>query len=130
MNTLEQIMEAYMAEFGPKTCHERFLVQLMSHARWKMSRLAAMENRLFEIVLADRATPAQAKSLASFQKYMAAAERTYFRAFRELQACRKSATKAEADALIKEMHAIGNAPWPVEAAAAAPSKTEAAPKRL
>lgn len=133
---VEQHIKDYTAEFGPQTEHERFLVASMAHARWKLGRLAEIEAQLFEIIVAGLATPAQERALASFQKYTAAAERTYYRAVRELQAGRKSAAKAQAQALIREMHAIGQAPLPTfedfcksEPQPVAP-KTAAAPRRL
>lgn len=124
---VEQHLAAYTAQFGPKTEHERFLVQTMAHARWKLECLQDMEARLFELVMSDLATAAQTKAFAMYQRFSAAAERSYYKAYRELLAGRKANLKAETKALVAEMQAIANAPMPQFNEV---GKSVAAPRRL
>lgn len=110
--TFSQQMAAYTAEFGPANHHERFLVESMAHARWKIENLRLLETKLVMELFIEERTRLQAQDLAMLQKHIAAGERSYYKAFRELQAGRKAEAKAESEAFRAQVLAIANTPMP------------------
>ena len=91
------LLNNYGAEFTPTTCHETYLVEQMAHASWKLNHLRTVEATLFEEFLA---TPSgeiqndQTARLNHMQRIVAAVERSYHQAHRELIASRRRDAKA------------------------------------
>lgn len=112
----EHLRAAYMERFHPAGQPEADLVETMASARWRLNRLVAIETRLFEkeMVLHDAEISEQfkeidaegklacvfercaneGKSLALLMRYEGQINRTYDRAFRQLQALQKPAQAA------------------------------------
>jgi hypothetical protein len=98
----EALATALRAEFHPDGEHENFLIDQMIQARWRLARIARLENAAFQAlidpVLDPEAKPAtpdarivaqmaarpNADVLSTLQRHAAAAERTYHKCFREL----------------------------------------------
>jgi hypothetical protein len=105
----ETMRAAFRAEFDPRTPNEEFLVEQMLQARWRIARIYRLEAAVFE-QLAESQTGESADAriaaaliqssglgaLNVLQRYLAAAERSYHKAARELAESRKD-------------HAIGQA---------------------
>ncbi len=114
------------AEFHPEGENEGFLVHQMIQARWKLLRIERLEGLAFEQILTEpgsdddpdtRLLGAMGRNgniLDKLARYSAAAERSYFKALRELQASRVRNHKAEASALDAYIKKFINAPVPGE----------------
>lgn len=106
-------LASYIKDFQPETEHERFVVELMTQARWELQRV----NRLMSCVLerlaqadANAASPdaaiagaliaRSADAYTTLKRYAASAERTYLRCSRELTTYRARRAK-EADAVVE-----------------------------
>ncbi len=112
------------AEFHPEGENETFLVHQMIQARWKLARIERLEALAFEQILTEpsaeddpdtRLLGAMGRNgniLDKLARYSAAAERSYFKALRELQASRARNHKAEASALDAYIKNFINAPIP------------------
>ena len=137
LNTVEDAdefqasLERIRAEFQPQTDHENFLVQQMAQARWKLARAQRLENAAFEMLFQQGFDKGDGQSyetcvvssmnksggnaLALMQRYAAAAERSYYKAHRELQQGRKDAKVVEKQvvaAMNRHIEAYMNAPMP------------------
>jgi hypothetical protein len=108
----EDLRDSYMERFQPAGQPEADLVETMASARWRLNRLVAIESRLFEkeMVLHDAEISEQfkeidgegklacvfdrcaneGKALAMLMRYEGQLNRTYDRAFRQLQVLQKS----------------------------------------
>ena len=90
--------EKFRIEFAPVTMHERFLVQRMSDAAWRLHRLQAWELQMMERCC-THANPFedndQFKKLARAHRHTQSIERSYHLAHRELVAARKPAKPEE-----------------------------------
>jgi hypothetical protein len=74
-----RLLESYRAEFAPGDVHERFLVEQMAHSAWKLIRLGQMK------AAAQAEESGETIEAARFlDRYMAAAQKSYDRAHREL----------------------------------------------
>lgn len=95
-------------EFAPTTHHEFLLVQQMAQARWRLARIRRIETAAFNNLLGD-AEPADADAclavalmqsgtgfLAKLERYAASAERSYFKAHKELVAAIEARQKNDA----------------------------------
>ena len=115
----QALADAYDADFHPRTATERFHVDTLIRSDWQKRRLQQVEAELYRTVLAENPeaslaaallsqSPA-AKLLARIQRQLAAFERAWYRAHREL---RRGLTKsaADEDAMID---ALIHAPMPV-----------------
>jgi hypothetical protein len=94
---LEQLQAQYLDEFQPATPHETFLVEQMTHSRWRIARLHRLEQTLL-CTVADAQDDSSSPDMAilshmqekgvnvpnALQRYLAAAERSYYKAYREL----------------------------------------------
>jgi hypothetical protein len=81
----ERVLEACHAEFAPQSEHERFLVEVVAHARWKLQIIEQARARAERPELLDR--------------YAASARKSHDRALRELRKRSRgevSPSKAEA----------------------------------
>jgi hypothetical protein len=110
-------LDSFRKEFKPTTEHETFLVELMAHARWKHTHFQAMEASLFDQFVQDRASGAgqdlslidklmenPIAALTMIQRGAAAAERSYYRAHRELLKSRaEEARRAKQEEDVLEM---------------------------
>ena len=121
-------------EFQPETPHEEFLVSQMVDARWKLQRAGNIETAIFEqMTLEDETNPPATPearmanamlerggdALNRTQRYIAALERSYYKAHRELLQGRKlqneiqrKAAAAGFKAQEAELLAYLNAPVP------------------
>ncbi len=75
----DRLLESYRAEFAPGDVHERFLVEQIAHAAWKLARLGQMR-------AAAKTTDGGAVAVSAkfLDRYIAAAQKSYDRAHREL----------------------------------------------
>jgi hypothetical protein len=122
----EQISARVRAEFSPEGENETFLVGQMIQARCRLLRIQRLEDQAYEQILTEpgadadpdtRILAAMGQSgnlLDKLQRYRASAERSYYKALRELQASRKQMQKAEATALETYINKIIYAPVPGE----------------
>ena len=97
--------ECYKERFQPQDHHEYFLVHLMVQSTWKLARIHRIEAALFKLALDPDAVPATPESaialsmlksdphaLSTLERLAATAERTYFKAIRELERGRTAQT--------------------------------------
>lgn len=116
----DQLHQSLTAEFEPTTDHERFLVELMAKSKFKLYRIERLESAALDEILADPTAGPDAQILTTLKagnnvldklhRYQAAAERSYYKAHRELQAGRAAgaAKQNEANAFIVD--ALFNGP--------------------
>jgi hypothetical protein len=91
----DRLLAELLDEHKPAGPTERFLVQQMAQAQWKLDRIARMEQQIFERRMAsgEAADPAAAwdqdcagpNSLLKLGRYQAAAQRAWFKALAALQ---------------------------------------------
>jgi len=91
------LLQRYTAEFAPTSAHEEFLVSQMVSSRWRLARLQRLESRLYSgyssqpdpdgAILADF----QTRNATTLQRAIAAAERSYYKAHKELATGRRAA---------------------------------------
>jgi hypothetical protein len=122
----EQIAARVRAEFSPEGENEIFLTGQMIQARCRMHRIQRLEDQTYEQILTEPGADADpdARILAAMgqsgnildklERYRAAAERSYYRALRELQSSRKHTQKADATALDNYIKKVIYAPLPDE----------------
>jgi hypothetical protein len=91
---------AFQDEYRPVTATELFLVDEMSHARWKLLRLARMEAALLtateDPLLESFRDVSTADALLRLSRYENAIRRNWFRAYAELRALRRDAARGHA----------------------------------
>ena len=93
----DRSLAALVAEHRPVTQHQKFLVHQLAVQQWLIQRAQRLESRAFDHLagaLLDPADPesrivsrmyeTNPKSLDVIQRYAAQAEKSYYRAFREL----------------------------------------------
>ncbi len=107
----EALAASITGEFRPQGEHENFLVHQMVQARWKLARIERLEQLAFEQLLTEpagdpdpdarilAAMSASGSPLDKLQRYQAAAERSYYKAHRELIQARKTAVQIKAKSL-------------------------------
>jgi hypothetical protein len=108
----EQLRESYLESFGPTDQPQHDLVETMAAARWRLNRLFGIESKLFEKEMVLRAEEMaekleemtepdklawvfdhmanHGKSIALLIRYEGSLNRTYERAFKQLQQLQKS----------------------------------------
>ena len=119
------IVASHLEQFQPEGLHETFLVECMVQDKWRLTRIERLEAEAYEEVLtgpgpADRspdgrilaAIAAPGNPFDKLQRYRAAAERSYYKAHRELQQSRGRNQKAEASALDHYIKKVVFAPMP------------------
>jgi hypothetical protein len=111
-------------EFQPETENENFLVDQMIQSRCRLLRIQRLEALAFEQILTEpgsnpdpdarilAATCASGNALDKLQRYAAAAERSYYKALRELRQSRAQNQKSDAAALDNMLKEIIYAPIP------------------
>jgi hypothetical protein len=126
LDEYNDMYNGYLAEFSPDGYHETFLVQQMIQARWRILRIQRLELRLLTDATQDHPDPDHADSAilaamhrngtdlaTALQRYAAAAERSYYRAHKELTASRARAVQAQAAHARLENAAAEQAFWDV-----------------
>ena len=104
----DNLLLAYDAEFTPRSEHESFLVEQMVQSRWKLARINRLEVEVVRRMCDPEPAPASPDAIlaasmlektrdasAALQRHSAAAERSYYRARRELLQERTRLAKAE-----------------------------------
>ena len=94
----QALLDQYRAEFQPASADENFLVEQMAQSRWTLARARRLETHMLDQLAGQDPQPGNAdariaaellarsgSSPATVQRYATAAERSYFRARRELQ---------------------------------------------
>jgi hypothetical protein len=111
-------------EFQPEGENEEFLVDQMIQSRCRLLRIQRLEALAFEQILTEPgsgadpdarilgAICASGNALDKLRRYAAAAERSYYKALRELQNSRAREKKSDAAAAESLIDAIMNAPIP------------------
>jgi hypothetical protein len=96
---LEALAESYADEFRPKTGPERFLVDAMLRADWRMRRLQRIETELWEQGVREAGGVGRAYKQDAvperLYRRMDAAERSFFRALKEMKGVIEKARKEE-----------------------------------
>jgi hypothetical protein len=120
----ETIAARLRDEFNPEGENETFLVDQMVQARCRLHRIQRLEDHAYEQILTEPGSAADpdARILAAMDqsgnlldkihRYRAAAERSYYKALRELQSSRVRTHRAEANALEAYIQKIIFAPIP------------------
>jgi hypothetical protein len=106
----QDLLDDYRAEFKPASVDEDFLVEQMAQSRWTLARARRLEAHTLNClagIVPDRDDPDAiiARNLlnrngggpSGFQRYAAAAERSYYRARRELQQARSRELRNKAN---------------------------------
>jgi hypothetical protein len=117
----EYLLDSYQRTFKPCNEPETFLVRRMVQSRWKLARLQRMEAALFQqmtsqdpntdpdAVIVAAMLAGNANPYASLQRYSAAAERSYYKAKRELERERAASAKA-APPITQNIRPVQNEP--------------------
>jgi hypothetical protein len=87
----DHIVEMTRAEFAPENVHERFLVDTMAHARWKLLKIEQFRAQAVSQGEIDETNP----KLVALDKYAGAAQKSYNRAYKELLKSRKQKRRNE-----------------------------------
>jgi hypothetical protein len=124
----DALLQSYRDEFEPTGQHQNFLVNQMTQSRWSLARAQRLEICLMRHMLDpetppdspdDRIVAAMLKKSAdpigAFQRYAAAAERSYHKAHREFRINAKDQHKremVEANDLMESYLALPLDPYP------------------
>ncbi len=94
----ERLLDSYAKSFQPVDDHESYLVEMMVQSRWKTARLHRLEAAILtqmsaqtpsatdpDAMLAAAMLKGSANAYVQVQRYLAAAERSYFKALRQLE---------------------------------------------
>jgi hypothetical protein len=109
----DQMLENYRKEFNPQTGHTTFLVQQLAQSRWRLERIRRFEAAAFEYMLSEdgatlNETNPDARIVAKIasktgdplpilHRYAVDAERSYYRAHRELSQTESRKKRNEAN---------------------------------
>ncbi len=108
-SAFQQLLEKLAKEFTPGSEHEKFLVDIMAQSRWRLERTRRFEDIAFEQMfgevdesdpdhlIVERLTIRTPNIIDLLQRYATAAERSYFRAHRELTQSRNRKKRNEAN---------------------------------
>jgi hypothetical protein len=114
----DALVENLRSEFQPHGEHEQFLVQQMAESRWRLARIRLIETAAFDLLLGaeTRQTPysriAEAMAgkggdiLPKLERYASAAERSYYKAHKELMASTEPRRKQQAAAQSRQNDAL------------------------
>lgn len=103
----DELIAEYHRTFSSTNIHEEFLVEEMAQARWRLARFRRLEAGIVEdMITADGSQDADAVLAAALlgntagpfktlQRLAAAAERSYYRALKQLQDVRKPEAQEE-----------------------------------
>jgi hypothetical protein len=96
---LEVVIESYRQSYLPGTALEWFLVDSLIAADWEMRRMQKIRSELLRKEIAAGATLAEAyerPTMARLEKRRAAVERSFYRAYKEIEKILKQENEAEA----------------------------------
>lgn len=112
----DRLFADYCAQFEPANEHETFLIRQMTHARWRLARIQRLEVQYFDMHLSQDDNPdigilagmekEGSSALDKLQRYAANAERSYYRAHKELTAGRKNTAAEDAQSHSAEVREI------------------------
>ena len=131
----DRLLASLRREFAPGTEHESFLVEQMAQSRWRLARIRRIETAVLDRMMEngietddlDRRIAAKfllsgEQSLTALHRYASAAERSYYKAHKELMAARTPRLAAPAQNRERQRPvSLQNEPNPVAAATAAGS---------
>jgi len=144
----QAVLDQFRDEFTPEGEHQLFLVGQMAQSRWRLARVQRLETCLLEQMMSgdDPALDPDARivagmmasggsALAALQRYMAAAERSYYKAHKELREARRD-RRAEKSVLTLDSHLArmihvptpSHLDYPKPPASAAPRQPETGPR--
>ena len=115
----DRLLQRYCVEFQPRAENEYFFTLQMAQARWKLARFQRIEAAVVEKMTAE-ADPGQSpdaviaaamleklnNAFTALQRYSAAAERSYYKALRELTRGRAAEQKQSEDADISAIEQV------------------------
>ncbi len=94
----QRLLDSYAKTFKPADDHESYLVEIMLQSRWKTARLHRLEAAILtqmsaqnasvtdpDAMLAAAMLKGSANAYAQVQRYLAASERSYYKALHQLQ---------------------------------------------
>ena len=135
----DDLIAEYYRTFAPTNTHERFLVEEIVQARWRLARARRLEAGIVEDMIAireavnaDAAMSAAlyndtARPFTELQRYAASIERTAYRALQQLLALRKLAAQAARDAARRNEPNSASPGDPRQPAATRPTRGNHAP---
>jgi hypothetical protein len=103
----DHLLETYRAQFEPQDVHERFLVEQMAHNQWKLMRIGQIREAASQGEI-DETNP----GVRMLDRYAAAAQKSYDRAYRELTKVRTQKQKAERRSAAGRTGKLQNKPGP------------------
>jgi hypothetical protein len=128
----DELLESLRAFHRPRDIHQDFLVLQMAQSRWLLARARRLQAVAYDL-LAGAEDPSDPETrivqamrdsypdvVGRFERYAASAERSYYKAERELAAARQRQNEAEYEGRLKArvVERMLNAPLPVPPAAA------------
>ncbi len=131
------LLACFRDDFQPANQHESFLVEQMAQSRWRLSRAQRLESAMFEHMLngyipsaddqriAAKLMNGGDRALATIQRYITAAERSYYKAHAELLRSQQMRNKAKAIEILDA--AMSHRPVQNEANANSPLVTRHSP---
>jgi hypothetical protein len=118
-----ELLTSLRDEHQPATEHQAFLVEQLAKTHWILARAQRLETLAFDQLAGAELDPSDPDSaiiakisetnpnvLSTLQRYAQNAERSYYKAFRELAASKK--IQNEADYAASRLKAVFNAPLP------------------
>jgi hypothetical protein len=94
----DALVENLVSEFQPHGEHESFLIRQMAEARWRLARIRLIETAAFDLLvgepapenpyarIAEKMIANGGDVLSKLERYASAAERSYYKAHKELKA--------------------------------------------
>ena len=119
----DRLLESYHSEFQPTTTHEHFLVDQLAQSRWRLDRAHRLEALALEQIVSgdsDETNPNSRilahlgpNALPTISRWAAAAEKSYYRAHRELTQARSRELRNKAnDAQVWLQQQLAATPMP------------------
>ncbi len=106
-SAFDRLLESYNSEFKPATTHEQFLVEQLAGSRWRLERARTLEALALDQIVtgdSDETNPNTRilahlgpNALTILSRWAAAAEKSYYRAHRELTQARAGEKRNEAN---------------------------------
>ncbi len=138
-SAFDRLLESYNSEFNPTTTHEEFLVDQLAQSRWRLDRARTLEALALDQIAAaaesDETNPncrilahLGPNALTTLNRWATAAEKSYYRAHRELTHARSREKRNEAnDAQVWLKQRLEAFRTPAAAPAPAPVQNEPKP---
>ncbi len=106
-SALDRLLESYNSEFNPTTTHEQFLVEQLAQSRSRLDRARTLEALALDQIVTGETDETNPNSrilahlgpnaLTILNRWAAAAEKSYYRAHRELTQARSHKKRNEAN---------------------------------